>query len=718
MVEWILDGIESVLEFIVLWFNEKIFSIAGGLFDIFYAFTDLNIIESLPALTTIINRVELLIGLLMLFKLIFSFLTYLISPDKITDGRDGAASVVKNIVIVIILLVVVDFGFSFLYNLEDALLANNTVERLIVGVNDRLDSDQDSSGGGANVTLGQQMTYTVWVSYFTAINMKGSEDNPDYSANESCYSSTSSACDPARNAVAISVLGGNPNGHLMDAAKEENLKTNSLLSIIGGIILCVMLISFTIDIGVRALKLAFLQMISPIPIISYIQPSTQKNLTSWLKMVGSTFADLFIRIAIMLLAMVLISNIPNILDNSSAFESLSGPAWAVAYFLFFLAIYIFAKSIPNLLQDLFGIDMKNSSLNPFSKAGFGALTGGLIGSGVGMLTGGIVGAKAGGIGGALSGALTGGFRGANAGRKSKSLGDIYSNAKTGAKNQAAAAKRRYEEGRLRDRVKKQMMGTFNSGKVAKLNKAHGITKAIASRADAIKQRASKVTDKKLRSRVGGVMFDGRNGFMSARTASEQATHDAALKRFSQYNPNAQKMAREAYEERNELSKGYEEQLNALTKEQREAFENGTYNKDDSIYSAVQNAKTSLDNFDQKARDGGYYDAMNDYKDYSESVEDLQRARDAAGKEYDNEYNGIISEIKEKGTFANADANDQADAEFISQQFKEIDKQNSMLDKDYKIDTDLGDGRTLKDIEKQANNQTEKIERDRDWRPES
>ena len=719
----ILEAIANALEFIVLWFAEKIFSIASGLFDIFFAFTRLNIMDNVENLATIVDRIELLIGLFMLFKVVFSFLTYLVSPDKMLSEGAGASSVVRNIFIAMILLVSVDFGFTQLGNLQNALLEEGTVNNIILGRSDELSGELD------DITLGQQMTYTMWVSYFTAINERNNSNtgNPDYSNNESCFSSENEVCDPARNAVAISVLGGNPNASLYQAASEEELKTNSLLSIIGGIVLCIMLISFTIDIGVRALKLAFLQMISPIPIISYIQPSTQKNLSAWLKMVGVTFADLFIRIAIMLLSMVLISNIPNILDNSSAFEDLSGPAWAVAYFLFFLAIYIFAKSIPGLIQDLFGIDMKDASFNPFSKAGFGALTGGIIGSGIGMIGGGIIGAKAGGIGGAISGVLTGGFRGANAGRKSKSIADIVSNAKTGMTNQAAAAKRRYEEGNLRERTIKGLTSLLDTGSIARLQKNHGLTQGIAQRAAAVKDRAEKLAKSTLQGNIGGRRFTGKDGYVNARTENQSEALRIAREKLARYDSGKLAEAREKVSEKDRLQKLYDEKVAALTPEQREAFATGSYknahyenavdannmytapnyNELEDLYGQLQQAK----NDDQA---NGYSSMLADREATIRNVEANEKAladaQKAAEAEYDAEINRVVDDIKSRG----AEPGLTADEAFISENLGKINQQASALDKDFQIDTD----KDISSIEKDAKRHTETIEQSSLWKGEN
>lgn len=724
ITDLIADGIQHFLEFILLWLNDKVFSIAGGLYNIFFVFTNLNILDGesgIGGLTSIIDRIQLLVGLLMLFKVAFSFLTYLVSPNKLSDEGVGAAAVVRNLVIVVIMLVSVDFFFLQLGNLQTALLNEATVNNIIMGRGTVSAEDMKEE----NITLGEQMTYTAWISYFSVINEGGTADNPDYSESESCYSADDTSCENARAAVAKSVLGGNANAEFNELAGDDNLKTNSLLSIIGGIVLCILLISFIIDIGIRAFKLAFLQMIAPIPIISYIEPKTQKSFWNWLKMTLLTFADLFIRITILLLATVFISYIPSILD-SDAFSSLSGISWGVAYFLLFLAIYGFAKMVPSLLQDIFGIDMKNSSLNPFSRAGFGAITGGLIGSVAGAAAGGIIGAKAGGLGGALSGMFMGGVRGGASGATAKNPKGYFTGAKTGIERQAAAAKKRYEEGKLRDRVKKKVGETLNAGRVAVADKRHAVTKSMAEKAAAVKQRAEKLAKKNLQGNLGGRRFSGRDGYISARTENQQESLRAARERMAQYDANKLRRATENAEQMDRLQHSFNEQFASLTPEQQEIFRSGNYegaskyensidynnaymtdsDSVDATYSDLQSIREEMAALQQEAADNGYENYLSEYEASRKSVEDsnaaLVEAENAAGNEYDNAINDVVQGIKENGATTDSDG----DTRFISDTLSEIESQNNTLDKEFQVNT----SGSISDIEKQAKEKTEEIER--------
>ena len=58
------------------------------------------------------------------------------------------------------------------------------------------------------------------------------------------------------------------------------------------LLIVVILLSFTIDVAVRAVKLAVLRLIAPIPIISYMDPKGSKDsaFNSWVKTLTSTYS--------------------------------------------------------------------------------------------------------------------------------------------------------------------------------------------------------------------------------------------------------------------------------------------------------------------------------------------------------------------------------------------------------------------------------------------
>ena len=155
--------------------------------------------------------------------------------------------------------------------------------------------------------------------------------------------------------------------------EEEVIDYDTFLSIICGIIIIIFLLILCIEVVIRNLKLILLQLLAPIAFISYINPN-DKVLGNWFKKFIGCYLDLFIKLFAIQIAMYLINLISD------------GLGGGLQKILVYLAIFIFAKTIPNLISDIFGIKdmggtfkesmgaLKNAALYGTSMAG-GAIGG-------------------------------------------------------------------------------------------------------------------------------------------------------------------------------------------------------------------------------------------------------------------------------------------------------------------------------------------------------
>lgn len=198
-----------------------------------------------------------------------------------------------------------------------------------------------------------------------------------------------------------------------DSKKLYVLDYSFLLSTIVGIIVVLIFAGFCLDAALRTIKLYFLQIIAPVPIMSYIDPSSSKKglFSKWIKEVGLTWADLFIRLAAVYFAIFIISNIQFNTGNT------------MVNLLLILGALMFAKKLPDILKKMFNIDLKGDfKLNPFKKFQENALGGKQI-----------MGAATGVAGGALG--LATSFRGNNFKERFKNAGKgLTSGLKGGYKN--------------------------------------------------------------------------------------------------------------------------------------------------------------------------------------------------------------------------------------------------------------------------------------------
>lgn len=214
------------------------------------------------------------------------------------------------------------------------------------------------------------------------------------------------------------------NDRIVKLADSGDLELGFIVSMIAGLGLIVYLLLLCVEILVRRLKLFFLEVISPIPIISYVDPK-DKNFNQWFKMYISTYVDLFIKLISISLAISLLKSIFVDFWETDGF---------LIKFFYIVAILVFAKVLPTMISKIFGLDSMGGSFKDImgmAKGAAGFAAGAALGAGAGLITGAaafgatkgqgfknrlLAGAQ--GLGSGVSGAL----RGAGSGARGNVLG--------------------------------------------------------------------------------------------------------------------------------------------------------------------------------------------------------------------------------------------------------------------------------------------------------
>lgn len=179
------------------------------------------------------------------------------------------------------------------------------------------------------------------------------------------------------------------------AAFTENVKNgeinySALISTIAGLIALYVLFSFCIDLGLRAAKLAYFQMIAPIPILFKIVPKGGKVFDTWVKKVTSTFFEVFVRIFIIYFVIYLICKLPDLAGdfwgNSLTGDVPDGAIALLARAFILLGLIVFAKQAPKLIGEMFGINGGSIKLGIREKLADGGVMRGGAALGAGVQT--------------------------------------------------------------------------------------------------------------------------------------------------------------------------------------------------------------------------------------------------------------------------------------------------------------------------------------------
>ena len=107
-----IDRIIDVLWYFLLLLDAIVYSVVVYIYNIFQIVAQLNFSVISSWTQPLVNRVEALIMVLILFKLGMSFIQYMIDPEKFSDKSAGGSALLINIVICAVLLVSYQFLFT------------------------------------------------------------------------------------------------------------------------------------------------------------------------------------------------------------------------------------------------------------------------------------------------------------------------------------------------------------------------------------------------------------------------------------------------------------------------------------------------------------------------------------------------------------------------------------------------------------------------------
>ena len=159
-----------------------------------------------------------------------------------------------------------------------------------------------------------------------------------------------------------------------------------LLSSIVGMISLFLLIGITVSAASRFFKLLVLEILAPIPVLLNISPYRDENnpFTEWLKEVGITFFDLFIKVGFMYMILYLAFEIK---DNNMfiTWESAEGMGITPLRLLYLkslltVGLLIFVYKSPKYINKMFGLDKHDGSF-------LGSVTSSVVGFGSGLVSG-------------------------------------------------------------------------------------------------------------------------------------------------------------------------------------------------------------------------------------------------------------------------------------------------------------------------------------------
>lgn len=431
IVENILKGLLDILSLIpnliFLTMDGIVYSVLIYAYKLFELMTRMNFSSLRLWFDPIIDNITALIIVVVMFTIGYALINYLINPDKISDNKIGGSALIKNIAIAAVLLLIYSEFFKIM----------NEVTFLLIGAP-------------------ESYSYTTVLKEFGIENDGG----PGLISNIIYGNSASSEEEDVDFGVKLSVntlnifLHSKSSGTIIDKAYNDTMegKEFSLMQIVGafteiesafysdgglikgrvvyrfpilstlvGLFLIYTLVTISIELGVRALKLVILELLAPIAIATIVKDGWGAKIwKNWLSVYWKTYADIFIRVASMYIVIGIMSRAWN--NIADLFSDAVTSGQFTKYLLLIIIIiagFQLAKELPKFIDSILGSKLAENNKNGFGSF-LGGLAGGLAGTATGVASG--VANKAGVLGTAFN-AAKGGITGAQNGSKGKGIAD-------------------------------------------------------------------------------------------------------------------------------------------------------------------------------------------------------------------------------------------------------------------------------------------------------
>lgn len=312
---------DSLIYTLISWLFRAVFNLAN--FELYGVYEDM------------MDRVYVILGIFMLFKITVSLITYLADPDKINDKEQGISKLITRIITVMVMLIGLPTFFSLMTEAQNKILP--VIPRIIINSPTTLSSD--------DVTGISEKLATTMLNGFA--HVKTGCSNAAISKPFDFLKVVNDSCESADDSNS-------------DAYAYDYLP---IVSTITGVIMIYVIFSFCISVAIRAFKLIILRSISPIPVLSYIDPKAEKDggaFSTWKKTFFSTWLELFINLGLIYFIIYIIDMLLSGDMYKGFFDGVNflDGVFLLAFLL--IGLLMFAKQAPQFIFDALGIKNKGN----------------------------------------------------------------------------------------------------------------------------------------------------------------------------------------------------------------------------------------------------------------------------------------------------------------------------------------------------------------------
>ena len=322
-----------------------IYSVASSLFRIIMDIANAQLFRA-ERISEIADRIYIVIGVLMLFKLVISGIQYIINPDVFDDKEKGLGGILKKTALSLAMMVAAPVVFNFLIQIQTPIIT--TLPTIILG------GEAPQSEEGREKELDERgfaISFKV-LSSFVRLRSGHEPDVANAGVGEgkqihdfqSFYDNITEHCP-------WTIFGN------MDSCTYDYM---IIISTLCGGFLVYVLLSMALDVAIRTIKFGIIQMLAPIPIASYV--FSKDKLNKFVKTAASVYTDLFIRMAIIYFIIFAIQEIMR--TDVLNFLGINGGGIAdtgdwfrntVVNITLIFGLLMFASKAPKFISELLGL---------------------------------------------------------------------------------------------------------------------------------------------------------------------------------------------------------------------------------------------------------------------------------------------------------------------------------------------------------------------------
>lgn len=390
--------LQSILSYVCLLIDSVVYFLVKVAYKLFLALAQFELFND-STFEYLINRTYIIIGVISLFIVAYSLLNAIINPDNASKENKSVTKIVKNIVIAIIGVAVMPTIFSYFYYFQRVVLCNNFIPRLILQQVNKNDTTTLNN-------TAEELPELIFESFFypnslDSTNNFSSENDPVMSAaSDIVIEESNPKSEEETDTYTLAEAYNNAKGGMsfwkafspfvfsQPGVRDNSIQYLIILSTIAGGYIAYVFLNLCLDMGIRAVKLGYLELIAPLAIMTTIVPGQNGVFKNWSKKTISCAVEVFTRLFVVVFAVYLVSTIKDILQPSFS-STLCGIELNFVYILLlraiiYFSIFAFAKQAPKFFSEATGIKSDGFKIGLLDKMkengmaqAFGAMGGGI-----------------------------------------------------------------------------------------------------------------------------------------------------------------------------------------------------------------------------------------------------------------------------------------------------------------------------------------------------